>query len=108
LTGVDGPELVVASHIVDWAAAPAHRVDPANGLCLNRLHDAAFDKKLITFDEDFRLLMGLRIRRALPVGPMAEAFERYDGVRLAEPIKHLISQQFLAQHRATFFRVDAA
>jgi hypothetical protein len=60
------PELLIASHIVPWSTlddraplAPVPRgvglgvrgrVDPRNGLCLSRLHDAAFDRGLITFD----------------------------------------------------------
>jgi predicted restriction endonuclease len=28
----------------------SHRVDPRNSLCLSRLHDAAFDRGLSTFD----------------------------------------------------------
>jgi putative restriction endonuclease len=62
LTGISSPELLTASHIVPWADAPEHRVNPANGLCLNRLHDGAFDRHLIAFDEDQRLLIGRRLR----------------------------------------------
>lgn len=107
LTGVRGPELVVASHILGWSEAPEHRVDPANGLSLNRLHDAAFDCKLVTFDENCRFIVGRRIRRALPDGAIAEAFDRYAGVPLAIPTKHLINQEFLARHRAAYLALEA-
>src|SRR5438067_11978733 len=39
VTGLAVPELLVASHIVPWAADPKQRMNPRNGLCLNALHD---------------------------------------------------------------------
>jgi predicted restriction endonuclease len=63
LTGISQPDLLMASHISPWSEDAPNRVEVANGLCLNRLHDAAFDRKLITFDEELRLVVG-RLRRA--------------------------------------------
>lgn len=37
--------------------ADSKRADSSNGLCLNALHDRAFDRGLITFDEDLRLVV---------------------------------------------------
>mgnify|MGYP002777016415 CR=1 FL=1 len=50
LTGLAVPDLLTASHIVPWAADPANRLNPANGLCLNALHDRAFDRGWLTID----------------------------------------------------------
>lgn len=108
LTDLTTPQLLTASHIVPWAEAPQHRVDLANGLCLNRLHDAAFDRRLITFDEDLRLVLGQRLREELPPGPMAEAFCGYEGARLRAPDRRAINGSFLAWHRAAFSRAEAA
>ena len=47
ITGISEPELLVASHIVPWSVDKAVRLDPRNGICLNALHDRAFDKGLI-------------------------------------------------------------
>lgn len=33
-----------------------HRLDPQNGIALNALHDKAFDRGLITFDTELRLV----------------------------------------------------
>jgi predicted restriction endonuclease len=59
LTGLAVPQLLNASHIIPWAAPESEhrRADPTNGLCLNALHDRAFDRGLITFDEDHRLVV---------------------------------------------------
>ena len=46
ITGIAIPELLIASHIMPWASHPNQRLDPRNGLCLNALHDRAFDRGL--------------------------------------------------------------
>ena len=56
LTGITDPELLRASHIIPWKDCPddAERLDVRNGLLLSALWDAAFDKGLVTFDDDGR------------------------------------------------------
>jgi len=39
-----------ASHIVPWAEDERNRLNPRNGLCLNALHDRAFDRHLMWID----------------------------------------------------------
>ena len=51
VTGLAAPELLVASHIVDWARDSKQRMNPRNGLCLNALHDRAFDSGLMFLDQ---------------------------------------------------------
>jgi putative restriction endonuclease len=48
ITGLSIPSLLTASHIVPWSEDEANRMNPKNGLCLNALHDRAFDKGWIT------------------------------------------------------------
>ncbi|HOB32780.1 MAG TPA: HNH endonuclease signature motif containing protein, partial [Verrucomicrobiota bacterium] len=55
ITDLAVPELLIASHIVPWAVNKAQRMNPRNGLCLNALHDRAFDRKLMFIDEDFKV-----------------------------------------------------
>lgn len=54
LTGITDPALLRASHIVPWAEceSDAQRLDVHNGLLLSALWDAAFDKGLVTFEDD--------------------------------------------------------
>jgi len=52
VTGLAVPELLVASHIVPWATDSKQRMNPRNGLCLNALHDRAFDRGLMFIDEE--------------------------------------------------------
>jgi putative restriction endonuclease len=105
ITGIAHPALLNASHIVGWAVDEEHRLDPANGIALNRLHDAAFDKHLVTFDKDHRLVVGPRVRDAF--GADAEQFFVCAGRRLDEPARHSLSEALLARHRAAFARANA-
>lgn len=54
LTGITDPALLRASHIVPWSecADDAQRLDVHNGLLLSALWDAAFDRALVTFDDE--------------------------------------------------------
>jgi hypothetical protein len=53
LTGITEPALLRASHIVPWSDCDdAQRLDVHNGLLLSALWDAAFDKGLVSFDDD--------------------------------------------------------
>jgi hypothetical protein len=54
VTGLDQPELLRASHMKAWAdcESDAERLDPMNGLLLAAHWDAAFDRGLVTFEDD--------------------------------------------------------
>ena len=56
LTGITDAALLRASHIVPWAECEtdAERLDVHNGLLLSALWDAAFDRALVTFDDQGR------------------------------------------------------
>ena len=56
LTGITDTALLRASHIVPWkdCASDAERLDVHNGLLLSALWDAAFDRGLVTFDDEGR------------------------------------------------------
>jgi predicted restriction endonuclease len=57
LTGITEPVLLRASHIVPWADCnDEQRLDVHNGLLLSAFWDAAFDKGLVSFDDNGRPL----------------------------------------------------
>lgn len=94
VTGIDHPRLLVASHIVPWAEEAALRLRPENGLCLNPLHDRAFDQGLIAFGDDLEVLVSPR----LPAASRA-FFERSEHRRLRLPDKVMPARELLARHR---------
>lgn len=62
LTGINIPALLVASHIKPWAASSEReRVMPSNGIILNAFHDRAFDRGLITLDDNYRIVVSSNI-----------------------------------------------
>ena len=103
ICGLDVRELLVASHIVPWSKHEAARLDVANGLCLSRLHDAAFDNWLISFDDEFRLLVAPSLTQALPAKFVAVNFADLAGTKLSIPPDGVLpNQEFLAAHRKRF------
>jgi len=97
-------ELLIASHILPWSPHTAHRLDVRNGLCLSRLHDAAFDRGLIAFDDRLRLLLSPRLKSELPQRAVAENFGAYAGQPLTLPTEAIPPDPaFLAQHRQVIF-----
>jgi predicted restriction endonuclease len=98
LTGIDEPKLLTASHIVGWAEDKKSRLDPSNGICLNALHDRAFDRHLISFDRDYRMLVSKNLPERARV-----KLEDVPSVELRMPDKFLPNQCYLERHRRHFF-----
>jgi len=94
------PELLIASHILPWGTHASERLNVRNGLCLSRLHDAAFDRGLITFDDDLRLVLSKRLKGELPQGCLEDNFVRQEGKALSLPEDAALPDpRFLAAHR---------
>jgi hypothetical protein len=104
VTGLAVRELLIASHILPWGKFEAERLNVRNGLCLSRLHDAAFDNWLISFDDDLRLLLSPRLKEALPQRAVADNFVAYEGEPLHLPSDAALPEtKFLAVHRRKFY-----
>jgi hypothetical protein len=103
ITGNPVPELLIASHILPWGTHPEHRVNPRNGLCLARTHDAAFDAGLITLDEDWRLVLSRRLRDYLPSEAVERGFVAYEGRVIELPEKFRPEGEFMRGHRERVF-----
>ncbi len=101
ITGIDDERLLIASHIKPWAKCDTgeERTNAENGLCLNALHDRAFDKGLITLDEDLRVVVSSSLRDALSSQTYADHFARYEGIPIRLPTRARPTQHFLAWHR---------
>ena len=107
LTGLANPTLLRASHIVSWAESAEHRVNPSNGLALNALHDAAFDKHLLTFDEDLRLIVGKRLRDSVGKSAFMTQFLAYEGQPLRATYRVPVDGGLMAAHRARYLEREA-
>ncbi|NMY90052.1 HNH endonuclease [Pseudomonas oryzihabitans] len=64
LTGLDMPNLLVASHIVPWASSTnKERLDFRNGLLLSPHIDRLFDSGLISFADDGKVLISNKLKK---------------------------------------------
>ncbi len=97
VTGLPIQPLLVASHIVPWATDAANRLNPRNGLCLNALHDRAFDRGLMFVDENLRVRFSTQTRDAARAG--TEWLLAFDGCELILPPNFSPDAALLAQHR---------
>lgn len=97
ITGLSIPSLLVASHIVPWSVGIKNRLDPRNGLCLNNLHDKAFDRGLITFNTNFELVLSEKLK-----GQNSEFitnyFHSYEGQALTLPKKFMPKMEYIKYH----------
>ena len=99
LTDVSNAELLVASHIVPWASDEKLRTNPQNGICLNALHDRAFDRGLISLSDDFSVLYS-----PLLSGESGTRFREFTNEKLKPPKRFKPDTQFLNYHRTHIFR----
>ena len=97
VTGLPIQSLLVASHIVPWADDAANRLNPRNGLCLNALHDRAFDRGLMCVDEQMRVRFSVQLRKE--AAEAADWLLAFDGRQLILPPKFSPDAAFLAHHR---------
>jgi len=103
LTGLTISELLNASHIIPWSENVARRADPRNGLCLNTLHDRAFDRGLITFDDDCRLVISSALSKKTLSGFGMSTFSAMEGERLTMPERFVPDREALVWHRDNVF-----
>ena len=58
VTGYSTNEVLIASHIVPWKGAKdAERLDVNNGILLSPTYDALFDRHLISFEDNGRIIL---------------------------------------------------
>jgi len=103
ITGININELLVSSHIIPWAQDAKNRLNPCNGLCLNALHDKAFDRGLLTITDDFRVQLSPRIKKGNVNESIQNFFFEYDGKTISLPSRFLPDRNFLEYHRGEIF-----
>lgn len=103
ITGINNSELLIASHIVPWSKDQKNRLNPTNGLCLNALHDRAFDKGLITIAaKDYTIKVSSKFKKKNVVGSVEYNFLKLEGLQINLPDKFLPSKEQLKIHNDFF------
>lgn len=104
ITGIDLQELLVASHIIPWAANEKERLNPANGICLSSLYDKAFDKGLIGINPKYELLISRELDEKRTEDYFIRYFEPLNGRKIQLPSKYFPKSEFLEYHYESIFR----
>jgi putative restriction endonuclease len=86
-----------------WAGAPKERLNPQNGLCLNSLHDAAFDAGLITLSSELKVVISRRLKEEMPAAIYGQLFAAFENSSITQPEKFSPMQKGLAYHRENIF-----
>lgn len=106
VTGLNCSDLLVASHIKPWRDSDARteRTNPSNGLCLNALHDKAFDRGLITIDQKYRIIISTQLKNSNMDSDTKDWFEKYNGREILLPDKFLPGRDFIEYHNDVIFQ----
>lgn len=102
ITGIDIPELLIASHIIPWAKNEKERMNPQNGLCLNALHDKAFDKGLITITPDYKIKISEFLKSKID-SDSNKYFLPFENKTITLPGRFFPQKEFLDYHATHIF-----
>lgn len=106
ITGINNTELLIASHIVPWSKDEKNRLNPMNGLCLNALHDKAFDSGLITISaKDYTIHVSSKLKKKNTPESIEQNFLKLEGKEIKLPDKFLPEKNFLHFHNETVFLI---
>lgn len=102
ITGLAVPDLLNASHIIPWREN-RERVNPSNGLCLNALHDRAFDRGLITVRATGIVEVSAELMARAPADKAHRFLTDSHGAKIKMPDKFKPTAEFLDYHNREVF-----
>lgn len=103
ISGLSIPDFLVASHIIPWSKNVEERMNPRNGICLNSIHDKAFDKGFITISPDFVVKISDAILEFEKEEAVKDFFLKVKNHKITLPDKFLPSRAFLDYHYLNIF-----
>ncbi len=104
ITGIDIPDLLVASHIIPWSKNEEERLNPENGICFSSLYDKAFDKGYISINTKFEILISPILKKKQKENYYEKYFAHLTNSPLYLPKKYLPKKEFLEFHFDTIFK----
>lgn len=103
ITGLSIPDFLVASHIKPWSKDKENRTNPHNGLCLNSIHDKAFDKGFITVTPDFKVKVSEFFNDYSKDKSVNDFFIKYNNQNIIKPERFLPAKELLDYHFQNIF-----
>jgi len=104
ITGLSVSDFLVASHIKPWKSDEINRLNPHNGLCLNSIHDKAFDKGFITITPDYKIKVSKHLDDFKKDKAVSDFFLKYENQSINLPDRFLPSKEFLEFHHKQIFK----
>lgn len=103
ITGIDIPQLLVASHIIPWSVNKEERLNPSNGICLSSLYDSAFDKGYIGVDQNYKVILSNKLIECQTKPYYDNYFGVIEGQKLTLPEEFKPNPHFLEWHMDEVF-----
>jgi putative restriction endonuclease len=103
ITGLSIAQLLNASHIVPWTVDVKNRTNPRNGLCLNAIHDRAFDCGLLTVTPDLKVEISSKARGVGADKASEDFLWRFEGIAISPPRRFAPDANFLRYHNEQVF-----
>ncbi len=104
VTGIDIPDLLIASHILPWSKHEEERLNPENGICLSALYDRAFDKGYITINDRYEIKISPALKEKAKEVYHKQYFASIDGLKITMPQKYFPKKEFLQFHQDVVFK----
>jgi putative restriction endonuclease len=104
ITGIDIPDLLVASHIIPWSKNEKERLNPENGICLSPLYDKAFDKGYIGINEKYEIILSSELKNKSEADYYGNHFDLIAASKIIMPKKYYPNKEFLRFHMNEVFR----
>lgn len=104
ISGIDIPDLLVASHILPWAKNEQARLNPENGICLSALYDRAYDKGYIGITEKLDVVVSPALTKKGGEPYYRQWFGILQGAKITLPQKWKPGKAFLQYHMEAVFK----
>ncbi len=104
ISGIDIPQLLVASHIIPWSQNEKERLNPSNGICLSSLYDKAFDIGLIGIKKDYTVIISDKIKNKSKMDYYNIYFKNIENQKIFLPERYKPELKFLEYHLDTIFQ----
>lgn len=103
ISGIDIPDLLIASHIIPWSKNVEERLNPQNGICLSPLYDRCFDKGYIGITTEYKLVISKILKTNVHKDYFSRHFADFENKAIELPDRFLPSPDFLDYHQRNIF-----
>jgi|SRR5690242_18481191 len=104
ISGIDIPDLLLASHIIPWSKNEQERLNPENGICLSPLYDRAYDKGFIGINEKYEIILSPLLKKKQKEDYYEKYFSSFENEKIMMPQKYYPKKEFLQFHMTQIFR----